>query len=144
MSKQLLDLSSLEKSVNELVDALRYYHSDLAKKDPDLARHLMAGTIKAFEFTYEVGVKFLRRYLELSEPSAEIIDEMSFPSLIRTGNEKGLLKSDVKVWKQYRDKRNITSHTYDEKKAKEVMSVIPDFLLDAQYLLKKLQERNSA
>ena len=34
-----------------------------------------------------------------------------------------------------------TSHTYDERKALEVFSVVPDFLREARYLYDKLTER---
>lgn len=127
--------------INSLIEALKYYHSDLAQQNPKLSRPLMLGAIKAFEFTYELSTKFLRRYLEISEPSAEIIDEMSFPNLVRTANERGLIKNDMSVWKKYREKRNITSHTYDEQKAKAVIAIIPEFLSEAQFLFRQLQER---
>ena len=136
-----LDLSSLESALNVLIDALKYYHSDLAKQDAGLRRHLMAGTIQAFEFTYELAIKFIRRYLEMTEPSAEFISSITFPALIRTANEKGLLKNDIVVWKQYREKRNITSHTYNEVEAERVMTVIPSFIQDGNFLLNQLQTR---
>ena len=137
-----LDLSALEKAIVCLRDSLAYSESDLARNDAKLALHLKAGSIQAFEFTYELCVKFMRRYLMLSEPSADVIAEMSFPTLIRTGNEKGLLKRDWPTWKNYRDKRNITSHTYSQKKAGEVYSVLPTFLEDASFLLQQLEQRN--
>lgn len=136
-----LDLSPLEKAISQLEKSLHYYHSDIAKKDPDLALQFMAACIQAFEYTYELCVKFLRRYLEMSEPSAENIDMMTFPTLIRTANERFLLKSEWSLWKQFRDMRNITSHTYDEIKAKNVMGIIPDFYAEAKYLLEKIREK---
>ena len=39
---------------------------------------------------------------------------MSFQDLIRTANEQSLLQGDWADWKQYRDMRRRTSHTYDE------------------------------
>lgn len=140
--REILDLSSLVKANLELVEALKYYNSELALQDTALRRHLRAGTIQAFEFTYELTIKFIRRYLEISEPSREYIAAMTYPNLIRTANEKGLLKSDISIWKKYREKRNITSHTYDEDEAQNVMAIIPSFILDAQFLLQQLQNRN--
>jgi hypothetical protein len=43
----------------------------------------------------------------------------------------------------YRNKRDITSHTYDEAKAIEVAAVIPAFAEDAQDLLRGLGERGT-
>ncbi len=136
-----LDFSSFEKAIQELKNHLAYYHSELAERDPKLKRALMAAVIQAYEFTYELSVKFLRRFLEISEPSAEIIEEMSFPNLIRTASERGLLQSDWSVWKEYRSMRNITSHTYDQAKAQQVLEIVPRFLEESEFLLNMLQER---
>jgi hypothetical protein len=46
-------------------------------------------------------------------------------------------------WFDYRDKRNITSHTYDEEKAREVFSVLTDFAADAADLLSRLKTRHA-
>ena len=45
-----LNLSSLEKALAELIDAVKYYNSDLASQDPALRRHLRAGVIQAINF----------------------------------------------------------------------------------------------
>ena len=65
---------------------------------------------------------------------------MTFNQLIRTANQFGLLKSNLEIWDDYRQKRNSTSHTYDESIAINVMSVLPSFKNDAQFLLNKLKE----
>lgn len=69
------------------------------------------------------------------------IAQMSFPTLIRTANQRGLLLNDWSVWIEYRDKRNTTSHTYDEMKAIAIVQKIPDFLKDAEFLLTRLEEK---
>lgn len=105
--------------------------------------HLRAGAIQAFEFTYEVAYKMLKRYLEMTDPNPSSIDAMTFNDLIRTGYEKGLIKSELVVWKEYRKERGTISHTYDEDKAVEVFAYIPGFLVDAKYLFTALQDRIS-
>lgn len=137
----LLDLTSLEKALFELSDALKYLNGDFARQDKGLRRHLRAGTIQAFEFTYELAVKFVRRYLEQTEASSEFIHSLAFPDLIRSANEKALLLNDVAVWKQYREKRNATSHTYDEAQAEKILTIIPVFIEEVQFLLNELKER---
>lgn len=130
-----LDLTSLEKAIYSLEQALL----ELTKqKDNSFIRD---ATIQRFEYTYELAHKMLKRYLEMTEASAQEIDEMSFPALIRTGAEKGLLQHSWDVWASYRVARNLTSHTYNEAKAKEVCQIIPDFLKEVQFLLKQLQKR---
>lgn len=137
----LLDLTSLEKALFELSDAFKYLNGDFARQDKGLRRHLRAGTIQAFEFTYELAVKFVRRYLEQTEASREFIHTLAFPDLIRSANEKALLLNDVAVWKQYREKRNATSHTYDEIQAEKILPIIPIFIEEVEFLLNNLRER---
>ncbi len=138
-----LDLSSLKRSIAQLEEALFYCGSDVALADDRLALHLRAGAIQAFEFTYEVCFKMLKRYLEMTEPDGASADQMTFHELIRTGYEKGLLSSELSVWKEYRKERGTTSHTYDEEKAEAVFEDIPAFLVDGQYLLSQLAQRQS-
>jgi nucleotidyltransferase substrate binding protein (TIGR01987 family) len=135
MTKQWLDLSSLVNAINSLgvaVDAYQQKPADLFIRDASIQR---------FEYTYELCHKMLKRYLEKTEPNAESIDQMSFPDLIRTGSERGLLLSGWDSWNTYRYARNLTSHTYNEAKAIQVCQVIPTFLTEAQHLLSVLQER---
>lgn len=130
-----LDLSSLIKALNSLDEALREYQ----KQSKNL--FIRDATIQRFEYSYELAHKMLKRYLEMTESNSEEIDQMPFSTLIRTGAEKGLLLNSWEAWSIYRNARNLTSHTYNEKKAIEVCGVIPSFLKDAQYLLKQLQAR---
>lgn len=135
-----LDFSSLEKAIYQLKDALECY--EIVKKQQErLVLHLRAATIQAFEFTYELSWKMLKRYLEVTEPNPTEIDQMSFPDLIRTGCERGLVLSDVSVWKVYRQERSATSHAYDQEKAQEVFEKIPAFLKEAEHLLTQLKSR---
>jgi nucleotidyltransferase substrate binding protein (TIGR01987 family) len=129
-----LDVSSFEKAIAQLEDALKYCESDIAL-------HLRAAAIQAFEFTYELSLKMLKRYLSQTEANPNLMSEITFNELIRKGYEKGLIHSELSVWKEYRRERGTTSHTYDEDKAKEVFEDIPGFLLDAKYLLVQLNKR---
>ncbi|MDR1452717.1 MAG: nucleotidyltransferase substrate binding protein [Candidatus Margulisbacteria bacterium] len=56
-------------------------------------------------------------------------------------NEKGLLLNDLGKWEEYRKIRNMTSHTYAETKANLVISVVPEFLREAEFLLEQLQQK---
>lgn len=137
-----LDLTSLEKAIEQLQTSLNYYNSDLAKNDSGIAVQFRSACIQAFEYNYEISWKMLKRYLEITSANPQDFDGMSFPQLIRSGNEKGLLLSDVEKWKIYREARGTTSHAYSEKKAVEVFEVIPRFLEEAKFLLKKLKENS--
>ncbi len=137
-----LELDSFENAIQQLEKSLSYSTSEAAKKDPELFKQFRAASIHAFEYTYEQAWKMLKRFLELSDPSIENVEALSFPALIRTGYEKDLTRSSWDVWQKYREQRNATSHTYNEKKAGEVYRAIPDFLDEARFLLKELQQRD--
>lgn len=74
------------------------------------------------------------RYLEQVSANPAEFDQMSFQDLIRTANEQGLLQGDWTDWKQYRDMRSRTSHTYDEAVALAVVQGIEKFLAEAVFL----------
>lgn len=143
-SIQKLDLSSLEKAIFQLEDSLRYFHTEAVQEDERLKLHMRAAAIQAFEFTYELSWKMIKRYLEMTEPDPTEIDHMSFPNFIRTACERGLLLSDVSVWKKFREERSITSHTYNQQKAIEVFEKIPEFLKEAKFLYAQLKDRSKS
>lgn len=136
-----LDLSSLENAITQLSEALSLYGSEFARDNHHLKKHLRAATIQAFEFTYEISLKMLRRHMALDADSPAEINLMSFSSLIREACRKNLVRSDIVAWRRYRANRAITSHTYSEDKAQAVFAGVPDFLDEARYLLDHLQER---
>jgi nucleotidyltransferase substrate binding protein (TIGR01987 family) len=136
-----LDLSSLRNAVAQVEEALAYARSDLATGDPKLARHLRAAAIQAFEFTYELSVKMLKRYLEATEANPASVDELTFNDLIRRGYEVGLLQAELADWKEFRRDRGTTSHAHDEKKAMDVYETIPAFLTEARFLLDQIARR---
>ena len=135
-----LDLSPLDRAILQLETF--YDLSQQPQERPVMAEAVRMAAIQAFEYTYELSVKMLRRFLEMTEPNPAALDDATFQSLIRLGSERGLLKSDLPVWMEFRRQRGTTSHAYDEKKAAQVHAAIPDFLVDAQHLLAELHRRS--
>ena len=99
------------------------------------------GLVQRFEFTYELGHKVLKRFLEYASANPEQFDRMTFQDLIRTGNEQDVLLGDWPDWRGFREMRGKTSHTYNEDVALEVVGGIPRFLEEAIHLRDKLHER---
>jgi nucleotidyltransferase substrate binding protein (TIGR01987 family) len=125
-----LDLSSLR-------DALASLHRAL---DRWKAANFQDEELR--EYTFELCWKMLKRRLELDLADARSVDGMSFRDLMRSGGEYGLVR-DVDAWMVFRDKRNITAHTYNAAKAADVAAVIPGFAQHAQELLSQLQARGA-
>lgn len=130
-----LDFTPLANAVARLGEGLRRYSADTSDTQ------IRDGLIQRFEFTYDLAHKMLRRALEEAAANPAEIDRLSFPSLIRTGVEQGLVAGAWADWQVYREMRNITSHTYDEVKAVQVVATIPAFLIEAQALLTHLLAR---
>ena len=138
-----LDLSSLQRAIGQLDEAIAFCGSDLAKGNPRLAVHLRAAAIQAFEFTYELAIKSLKRHLEASEPNPAAVEEMSFNEMIRRGYQLGLLQAEMPAWRAFRRDRGTTSHAYDEAKAQEVFDAIPAFATEAKFLLAQIERRQA-
>jgi nucleotidyltransferase substrate binding protein (TIGR01987 family) len=133
-----LDFSPLVKAVTRLDEGLARHLADPSDEQ------LRDGLIQRFEFTYDLSHKMLRRALEDSAANPEEVDRMTFPTLIRTASEQGLLRGDWTQWRTFREMRNITSHTYDEAKALQVARAIPAFLVEAQALVARLLGHGAA
>lgn len=134
----ILNLETFTKALNSLSDAVTEFN-----KQPGNS-FIRDASIQRFEYSYELAHKMLKRFLAMTESSSDEVEQMSFPSLIRTGAERGLLLNSWDAWSTYRHARNLTSHTYDENKAIEVCQIIPLFLNDATHLLNQLKSRTAS
>ena len=132
-----LDFSSLLETISELEKSLNFTRSDLAQKDEEIFLQFRMAAIQAFEFTYEISVKMLKRVLESTAASPSELDALSFKDLLRLAAEKQLLDSPA-VWVKYRELRNLTAHTYDKKVAQEVYQQLTEFLVGAKQLFQKM------
>lgn len=107
----MLDFTPLANAVARLDEGLVRYEADRSDAQ------IRDGLIQRFEFTYDLSHKMLRCVLEAGAANPEEIDRMTFPTLIRTAAEQGLLAGQWDDWRVFREMRSITSHTYDEAKA---------------------------
>lgn len=132
----ILDFSPFEKALASLQRVLE--RSRTIPEDEDIRD----ACIQRFEYTYELAYKMLKRQLAQELPSREELDLLPFKEVIRVGAERALIASPER-WFDYRDKRNITSHTYDESKAREIYNILGDFAADAADLLTRLKARHA-
>lgn len=127
-----IDYSPLGKAIERLKEGL-----EALGREPKNTLYRDA-VIQRFEFTYGLCASMLKRRLAQTaavEPEREI----TFPTLIRTASESGLLRSGWDVWYEFRRARNLTSHIYDEDMARQVVEQIPPFAEEADYLYRKLE-----
>ena len=129
---ETLDLTPLANATKRFEEALIEYTAD---PERTIVRD---GLIQRFEFTYGLSEAMLRRFLEVTTSGRDDIDALSFPAIIRTASEKGLLLHGWDSWHGYRKARNQTSHTYNETIALEVVTQLPSFLAEVRHLLAKM------
>ena len=133
LTMEKLDISSFKNAINSLNSILIRYQKDNYDID------IRDAVIQRFEYTYSLAIKMMNRYINLY--SSDTISDMTFNEIIRKANKLGLLKNDLEKWTEYRQKRNMTSHTYDEKVANQVVEIIPDFKQDAEFLYNSLESK---
>jgi nucleotidyltransferase substrate binding protein (TIGR01987 family) len=130
-----LDLSSWKRALDSLKRAIE--RSTAAPNDDELRD----AVIQRFEYSYELSWKMLKRHLEQVAPDPGAVDHWSFKELMREAAERGLIPA-LDPWIEYRYQRNLTSHAYDEEKARLVYTAAVSFLSDAKALLKEVERRN--
>ncbi len=135
-SQTLLDLESLSKITQRLAESLK-----ALDEDPQNL-FILDSVVKRFELTYELSVRSLRRYLLDFVVSDPDVEDMSFQGMIRVGARERLLLTGWPEWKDFKEARNQTVHSYHEPKARLVVESARVFLPQAEYLLKTLQERS--
>ena len=136
MMSDRLDLNPLNRTVQRLEEGLAEF-----ARHPDHSI-IRDGLIQRFEFTYEISHKMLKRFLESVSANPDLYDGMDFATLIRSGNEQGLLLGDWPVWRDYRAMRYHAGYSYNDDMAMAVVNKIPAFLQEACVLLTNLQQRN--
>lgn len=128
----MIDLTSFEKALKTLDEIIERY--DREKNDTAIRD----AVIQRFEYTYSLSIKMLTRFLQ--SQAIDLPDSLTFNETIRKANQMGLLLSNLEKWTEYRQKRNLTSHTYEEAVANSVVNVVKDFQQDAKFLLNKLKK----
>ena len=144
VSNSPLDLSALRRALASLEDGLEVVSDSewFNQQSFKVQNTLIAGVIQNFEFVYEIGFKMLKRQIEMDAASPEEVDVSNFRDVLRVAAEKGLI-ADVEAWFTYRKMRNITAHTYDHGKARQVYQGTLLFINDARALLANLEARNA-
>ena len=101
---------NFNKALSYLEDALKIDQPDMVQK---------AGLIQFFEISFELALKVLKDYLEEQGKP-----ELKFPREVIKEAFQAELIGDGHTWLKALTDRNLTSHTYNEAIADEVVSEI--------------------
>jgi nucleotidyltransferase substrate binding protein (TIGR01987 family) len=137
-----LDFTALEKATGQLKTAIEYSLSSLAKTDSKIFEQFRNSVVQCFEYTYELCVKSIRRYLESTIDTPSIVDDWEFKDLIREAAVRGII-SQPERWFEFRRLRNVSSHAYDAAKAEEVYLSSSKLLTEATDLIQILKNRKA-
>jgi len=129
-----LTAETLAKRIRGLEEAF-----SLLQADPQNSM-FRDSVIKRFEFTFETAQSLLRKFVAEQSVNAKERAHLTFPALIRTASQDGLLQNSYDVWHSFRDARNRSSHLYNEEQAIAVVEIVPHFLEEVRFLQKRLSE----
>ncbi len=122
-------LNSFKKALGQLEAGI-----ELSKKR-ELTDLEKQGIIKAFEFTYELGWNLLKDFLE-EQGETEIYGSKI---AIKLAFQRNLIE-DGHVWMKMIESRNMTSHTYNQSVAEEILEkIIKEYLPAFEELKDKME-----
>lgn len=104
---------NFQRALNQLSAAVR-----LSETRPltDLEKQ---GLIQGFEFTHELAWNVLKDYLEMEG----IQGLVGSRSTVREAFKRGLVR-DGEIWMDMIEKRNLSSHTYNQSVAEAIVSAV--------------------
>src|SRR5690606_3494941 len=105
--------TNFERALARLREALQHGPDNLN----DLEKE---GTIQRFEYTYELGWKTLKDFLQ---HSGVVLDAITPKSVIKAAYAAKLI-SDGQTWIDMLQHRNLVAHDYDEDEVSEVLHAI--------------------
>ncbi len=94
------------------------------------------GLIQGFEYTHELAWKTLKNFLE----AQGTVNLYGSRDTTRTAFRNGLIENG-EIWMDMVEKRNLTSHTYDEETAAQVVTTVRNaYFAEFEKLLVRLEQ----
>ena len=127
-----MNTEELKGALDKLSNAVRRLKEALEVKDETLT---VDGTIKRFEFTFEICWKVLKLFLEAEgvickSPRACLREAFRLDYFVREN-----------IWLDMLDDRNAVAHIYDEEEALSIYKRIPLYYKEFCELLKNLKNK---
>ncbi len=133
MRKSELDLTNLKKWFKSLSECYQDY---VNQSDIKIKSYIKDSCIKRFEYTYETAKKIMNKFLKKEYDKSE--KELSINNIFREMYGLDLI-NNFENWVDYREKRNFTSHEYNDSKTYIILDLIPQFIKDVEYLIISLE-----
>ena len=102
-----------------------------------------SAVVKEFELILEQSGKLLKKAMQPHFADNQELDRLFFKDIFRYGHKFGLLNAEQTTrWFEYRESRNQTAHNYGEKLAQKTLTLVPQFIIDSQSLVKNIEALN--
>lgn len=134
----MIKAENLENSYNTLLES---YNDYLSNQESELLQYIADSCVKRFEYTLETAWKLAKKIFIQKFGKTEA--ELSVNNIFRLMQGYGYAVN-WESWKDYYQKRNNTAHEYSIEKSRQLMVVIPRFINDVEFFLKKLKEEENA
>jgi nucleotidyltransferase substrate binding protein (TIGR01987 family) len=107
-----LELTDFSNAVADLRETLRVTREESVTL-PHLKNIFRAASIQSFEVLFDFSLMMMKRYFEVLSIHANDPDKDVFAGLIRMSNVAALINEDIVAWREFREERNKSSHTYE-------------------------------
>ncbi|RKY11324.1 MAG: nucleotidyltransferase [Planctomycetota bacterium] len=136
-----LDLTNLGNAVDSLEAALKALGSCQGESfSVEIRETIKAGVVQNFEISYEMGWKFMKRWIT-GKLGTAALEGLSRKELFRLAGENGFI-DNVEGWILFHHLRNQTTHTYSWDRADEVLDASPDLLSACRKLYQVIAKDN--
>lgn len=130
-----IDISNLESALNTLKLSMDVLEKE---KNSNFVDMLEDSCIKRFEYTLEISRKIMKRVLKKIYGKSE--EELTVNNIFRFMQGYKFI-DNWENWRNYYEKRNNTAHEYNLEKSRKLMVLLPEFIKDADTLIKNLKEK---
>ena len=132
MKKSELNIDILKNNLNTLCECYKDYSLETNSR---IKEYIKDSCVKRFEYTYETAKKIMNKFLKKEYDKTE--KDLTINNIFREMYSLDLIKS-FDNWAEYREKRNYTSHEYDDRYTYEILELTPHLIEDVDYLIHKL------
>lgn len=132
MNNSELDISILKNCIDSLKNCTIDYKN---AADETTKEYIADACVKRFEYTVETSWKMMKKYLKLEYGKED--KELTMNNIFRLMEGYGFIKS-WEDWRNYYDRRNDTSHEYNQEKAQEIFNWIDKLVDDSSFLYEQL------
>ena len=132
----MIEIKNLITTYTTLVEC----HNDyIQNPNSKFLQYIADSCVKRFEYTLETAWKLMKKIFIKKYGKTE--QELTINNIFRLMQGYGYTTS-WESWRDYYQKRNNTAHEYNLVKSRELISLIPEFIKDVDFLIEQLKKED--